>query len=175
MRFVSRPLAAIAAVTLAGGLLAQAANAADEPLTGLPFLYDSKGKLIGPYLPNNGGQNIVLVRIDGRFVGLPTNVAGYVNYRYSLSYTGDNCSGDTYMAANTLPTVGIDDGVAYYPAAERMTVTIRSYKNFNPATGETPQCFTIGPVSNTVSKPVKKKLGGLKFTPPFELRATSSE
>ena len=161
-------LAAAAALLLGG--VAAPAQAADEPLLGLPFLVDSAGKLVGPYLPNSAGTNSVLMQFDGRVVGVPANNVGFFEARYTLLFKSKDCSGPAFMSANTLPIAGVSSETIFFPAAERLQLTLKSRKEFVPGGGE-PPCSDFVTSTGVFAKAVSQKIKDLGFKPPFELKA----
>lgn len=159
---------AAAAALLLGGLAAPA-QAADEPLLGLPFLVDSSNKVVGPYLPNPAALNTVLMQFDGRVVAVPANNLGFFEARYTLFFKAKDCSGGVFMSANTLPTAGMSSETLFFPAADRQQLTLKSKKEF-VAGGAEPPCLQME-TTGTFAKAVSQKIKDLGFKPPFELKA----
>lgn len=162
--------AAAAALCLCG-LAASAVAAPDAPLSGLPILVDAAGKAIGPYLPNNAGTNSALISVDKRILAVPANNLGFFEARYILYYKTKNCSGEALMSANTLPLAGMQKGVLYYPAEERVEPKIKSRNEFVPNMGMSP-CGLTQTTGGSFAKVKTLKVDELGFKAPFSLKTT---
>lgn len=155
-------LALFASAFLAGmtAMAPSSTAAPDLPFTDPPLLYDTNGKLIGPYL--DGGAYI---SIDGQVYRMPVIRAGILRVEFNVFYTGPGCTGDAYLPDDELvPRIWSSLDSIFYTVGTAQTASLRSRRLMHAGT-----CYDW---TNTMvmKRMVRKKINALGFAFPVHVR-----